>query len=141
MYIRYKQTTRMKKINLLFLALLFTRLIVVAQSELNTSIEFFLIKNESTKQVVVTNIISVTVPDGNSLSGINKEVKAKLSQQMTDKGIIKAGFEGLWNFAPIATTEGGEFFADESEAAARLIKIKADMKKKGYEVSEFMYVK
>ncbi|MEI6509254.1 MAG: hypothetical protein WCO54_12280 [Bacteroidota bacterium] len=129
----------MKKIVSVLLLAIVTSFIARAQGELNTAIEFYIAKNDIAKQVVVTSVFTVKMMDGKSLTSINADVKTKLMETLKLSTIIKDGQEVQWNLSSQAVTPEGEFFSDEKEATTRADKMKADLKKKGYSITDYPF--
>ena len=107
--------------------------------DLNTAIEFYIAKNLVTKSAIVTSVFTVKMLDGKSLTNINGDVKSKLTESLKLSAAIKDGQEAQWTFTSYAVTPQGEFFADEKEAVAYLEKLKADLKKKGFAVTDYTF--
>lgn len=129
----------MKK-SIIILILTFTIAFVAkSQGDLNTAIEFYIVKNESTKSAVITSVFSVKMMDGKSLTNINNGVKAKLLESLKLSNVITEGQETIWVFTSQTVTSAGEFFNDEKEAAAYLEKIKAELKKKGFTITDYPF--
>lgn len=106
---------------------------------LNNQQEFFVVKNEAKKQVIVTKVITVTIPDGVSLTTKNEEVKKQLTEQLILSGLVKQEEMASWSFKATGTDAQGELFEDEAAADKYRLKIVADLKKKTYKVEDFPF--
>jgi hypothetical protein len=129
----------MKKVATILFLVFAIPFLTKAQGELNTAIEFFIVKNESTKSAVVTSVFNVKMMDGKSLTSLNIDVKAKLIASLKLSNVIKDGQDALWISTSQAVTAGGEFFNDEAEAIAYAEKLKGDLKKKGFSITEYPF--
>lgn len=110
-----------------------------AQNAENSSAEFLIVKNESSKSVFITFIFSVVVPDGVSLSNINKEAKKQLVNEFVLSDIILKNQENEWDITCIGTNEKGEFFESNIDASNRRNRIICDFKKKGYTITSYPF--
>ncbi len=127
-----------KTFSILFL-LFAISLIAKAQGELNTVIEFYIAKNEGTKSAIITSAFGVKLVDGKSLTNMNTDVKAKLMESLKLSTLIKDGQELQWVLTSFAVTVGGELFEDEKEATLRAEKLKEELKKKGFTITNYPF--
>lgn len=132
----------MKKhfIQILSVLFLFCGFIKVnAQAIENSSIEYLIVKNEAKKTVVISEVFTVIVPDGKSLSAINESAKKKLTADLITSNIIVEGKESDWTYQFVATDEQGEFFSSEDNASKRRLKAIAEYKKKEFDVNSYPF--
>ena len=129
----------MRKLFSILFLLFATSLIAKAQGELNTAIEFYVAQNESTKSAIITSVFGIKIADGKSLTNINTEVKAKLIESLKLSSIIKDGQELQWVLTSFAVTVGGELFEDEKQATLRAEKLKEELKKKGFTITNYPF--
>ena len=129
----------MRKIAIILFLAFAIPFLAKAQGELNTAIEFFIVKNEAAKSAVITTILNVKMMDGKSLTSINIDLKAKLIASLKLSNIIKDGQDALWIATSQAVTAGGEFFNDDAEALAYSEKLKSDLKKKGFSITDYPF--
>ena len=134
-----KKFTIMKRIILILFLSSSISFVTKSQGDLNTAIEFFVVKNESTKTAIVTSVLNVKMMDGKSLTSINGDVKIKLTESLKLSNIIKDGQEAQWVLTSQAVTAGGEFFNDDKEAATYAEKLKGDLKKKGFSITDYPF--
>jgi hypothetical protein len=127
-----------KSFSILFLLFAISS-IAKAQGELNTVIEFYIAKNESAKSAIVTSAFGVKLVDGKSLTNMNTDVKAKLMESLKLSTVIKDGQESQWVLTSVAVTAGGELFEDEKEANLRAEKLKEELKKKGFTITNYPF--
>ncbi len=124
------------------MALVFGASVANAQTEqegLNRSEEFFVVKNDAKKMVIITDVFGIVLPDGVSMTAKNEEVKKNLTEQLVLSTLIKQEEVAAWNFKATVTDSQGELFDDAAAAGRQRTKVIAEWKKKGYKVEEYPY--
>lgn len=124
------------------MALVFSASLANAQTEqegLNRSEEFFVVKNDAKKMVIITDVFGIVLPDGVSMTAKNEDVKKNLTEQLVLSTLIKQEEVAAWNFKATVTDSQGELFDDAAAAGRQRTKVIAEWKKKGYKVEEYPY--
>ncbi len=124
------------------MALVFGAGLANAQTEqegLNRSEEFFVVKNDAKKMVIITDVFGIVLPDGISMTSKNEDVKKNLTEQLVLSTLIKQEEVAAWNFKATVTDSQGELFDDAAAAGRQRTKVIAEWKKKGYKVEEYPY--
>lgn len=130
------------KLTNLILALICCASFANAQTEqegLNRSEEFFVVKNDAKKTVIITDVFGIVLPDGVSMTSKNEDVKKNLTEQLVLSTLIKQEEVAAWNFKATVTDSQGELFDDAAAAGRYRTKVIAEWKKKGYKVEEYPY--
>lgn len=122
-----------------FVTIHFSGIAQIHDESLNHTHEFFIVKNEAKKQIIITADFVVSLPQEASLSVKNYEIKKLLADQLILSMVITHEEEMGCTYKAIATDEKGEFFDDEEDANRYRIKVMNAWRKKGYSVYEYPY--
>jgi hypothetical protein len=131
------------KTYLLFVALICLSMLGFAQDMdqgSNHVHEFFIVKCEDKKQIIITCEFMVRLPLTKSLSEVNYEIKKLLAEQLIMSYALLTQEEMGCTYKAIAANSKGEFFDDEVEAA-RYREIEMNQyRKKGYNIYEYPFI-
>lgn len=131
------------RINLL-LAIAFLGTISTASAQqhdegINHVHEFFMVKNEAKKQIIITDGFVFSLSQGTALSAKNYEIKKLLVDQLILSMVITYDEEMNCTYKAIATNDKGEFFNDEEDTNRQREKVIKEWQKRGYSIYEYPY--